>query len=148
MLKWKSNGTGVNKYLYFSYPFDIVWLEICRWLFRMLCCLTYEGFFRFFFSEVHFLEICLYFFVQIFPNTFSPTLWSAVRDFITFFVFIRLCYEYKTFFAFIKLSSPKIRLSFNIYSFLLKCITFCYVYNTLFYKKGFKPDSLIMRSKF
>ena len=33
--------------------------------------------------------------------------WNAVRDFITFFAFIRLCYEYKPFFAFIKLSSQK-----------------------------------------
>ena len=34
-------------------------------------------------------------------------LWNAVRDFITFFSFVRLCMKFNTFFAFIKLSFLK-----------------------------------------
>ena len=39
---------------------------------------------------------------------FYLVLWNAIGDFITFFLFIRLCMEFNTFFAFIKLSFSEI----------------------------------------
>ena len=41
-------------------------------------------------------------------------LWNTVRDFITFFGFIKLCMKFNTFFGFIKLSFPKIILTLNV----------------------------------
>ena len=40
-------------------------------------------------------------------NHLGESLWDAVRDFIAFFSFIRLCKEFNTFFVFIKLSCCK-----------------------------------------
>ena len=41
--------------------------------------------------------------------------WNAVRGFITFFSFVRLCMKFNTFFAFIKLSFLKtILTSYNV----------------------------------
>ena len=48
-------------------------------------------------------------------NANFQNLWNAVRDFITFFSFARLCMKFKTFFVFIKLSFLKtILTSYNV----------------------------------
>ena len=56
-------------------------------------------------------------------------IWNVVRDFVTFFSFIKLGCKNNTFFTFIKLSFPKIILPSYIESFLSsKRSTFYYVY--------------------
>ena len=46
--------------------------------------------------------------------------WNAVRGFITFFSFVRLCMKFNTFFAFIKLSFLKIILTSHNISIIRK----------------------------
>ena len=47
----------------------------------------------------------------LFDGNFHIILWNAVRNFITFFLFIRLNVKFNTFFAFIKLYFPKLILT-------------------------------------
>ena len=54
-------------------------------------------------------ECSIFFFVNgVFKTQKRPRVWDTVRDFITFFSFMRLCMKFNTFFAFIKLYFPKI----------------------------------------
>ena len=54
-------------------------------------------------------------FIYLFKKVLDKYLWNAVRDFITFFSFVRLRMKFNTFFAFIKFSFLKtILTSYNV----------------------------------
>ena len=58
------------------------------------------------------LKICL--FGQSTEQLLSKLVWNTVRDFITFFSFVRFCMKFNTFFTLVKLYFSKITLtSFN-----------------------------------
>ena len=71
-------------------------------------------------SFTFFFKLLSYFLSLVLPYSYGPKpikegksdlnyfLWNAVRAFITFFSFVRLCMKFHTFFAFIKLSFSKI----------------------------------------
>ena len=62
--------------------------------------------------------------VTFLKNT-GHAIWNAVRDFITFILFVRLCMEFNTFFVFIKLSFSKIILtSYNFANIILPAILY------------------------
>ena len=53
--------------------------------------------------------------MNIYQCIVDQNIWNAVRDFITFFSFLRLCLKFNTFFAFTKLSFLKtILTSYNV----------------------------------
>ena len=59
------------------------------------------------------LKICL--FGQSTEQLLSKLVWNTVRDFITFFSFVRFCMKFNTFFTLVKLYFSKITLtSFNV----------------------------------
>ena len=64
---------------------------------------------------------------------FDSREWYAVRNFITFFLFVRLCMKFNTIFAFIKLSFSKIILtSFNFANIRLSRILYKTLSRSLF----------------